>query len=54
MPSSIVGVDEIEDVLKRIENEDVNRYRALEEEQAAQEQQQTQQQEQTEQPQEEQ
>lgn len=30
MPSSIVGVDEIDDVLKRIENEDVIRYRAEE------------------------
>lgn len=31
MPSSIVGVDEIEDVLKRIKDEDVDRFRAEEE-----------------------
>jgi len=36
MPPSIVSVDEIDEVLKRIENEDVDRYRAQEEQQAQQ------------------
>jgi hypothetical protein len=45
-----ISVDEVEEILKRKANADVERYRAMEEEQAAQEQQQTQQQEQTEQP----
>ena len=34
-----ISVDEVEEILKRKKNADVERYRALEEEQAAQEQQ---------------
>jgi len=47
-----ISVDEVEEIMKRKANADVERYRAQEEEQSAQEQIQTQQQEQTEQPQE--
>jgi hypothetical protein len=50
LPPSVVDVDEQEDLIKRLRNADVERYRALEEEQAAQEQMQTPQQEQKEQP----